>query len=148
GFPAGTGRLQVRAPEVGMKVKVEIADTPHKQSKGLMFRDQLPEDSGMLFVFDRRQPLSFWGRNTFLPLDIAFITAEGEIAGLGRIRKLSENPVRCPTPCLMALEVNEGFFRKHGISVGDQILLEQQDGEWVVGFSKNAGDGGQTREQE
>ncbi len=122
-----------------MKVTVEIADTPQKLARGLMFRDKLPDDHGMLFIFDHNQPMGFWGRNTFIPLDIAFITAEGQIAGTGHIRKHSENPVRCLVPCLMALEVNEGFFKRHGISVGDQIVVEKKDDNWVVAFEKGDG---------
>jgi uncharacterized membrane protein (UPF0127 family) len=118
-------------------IKVEVATTPEKLARGLMYRDKLPEDAGMLFVFDRAQPLSFWGRNTFIPLDIAFIDKAGKVAEISRIKRLSEVPVRCTKPCLMALEVNEGHLAKHGVGVGDLVVLDQQEGNWVVSFQKD-----------
>jgi uncharacterized membrane protein (UPF0127 family) len=119
-------------------IKVEVATTFAKLSRGLMYRDHLPQDSGMLFVFDRVQPLSFWGRNTFIPLDIAFIDREGKVVEIGRIRKLSEIPVRSSKPCLMALEVNEGVLKAHGVSSGDLLVMDKKDGSWVVTFDQSA----------
>lgn len=120
-------------------LKVEVATTPEKLSRGLMYRDSLPADAGMLFVFDRSQQLSFWGRNTFLPLDIAFITKEGRVESISKIRKLSEIPVRSKNACLYALEANEGYFASKDISPGDHMLLDQHGDQWIVKFEKGDG---------
>jgi len=110
---------------------VEIADTPHKQAKGLMFRDKLERDSGMLFKFDRPSPLNFWNMNTFIPLDIAFISPEGRITKISRIPPI-KHPMRQTTvssdgDCQMAIEANEGYFENNGIIEGMKIKLSKSN---------------------
>ena len=117
-------------------IKVELATTPEKLARGLMYRDSLPDHEGMLFVFDRAQQLSFWGRNTFIPLDIAFITREGKVESIGKIKKLSEYPTRSKNACLYALEVPEGYLSKNDIAVGDHMLLDHDKDQWLVKFEK------------
>jgi hypothetical protein len=102
-------------------LQVEIALTPESQSQGLMFRDSLPWDQGMLFVYDRPQHLTFWMKNTTIPLDIAFISAEGRIEEILTMTPLTEKIYRSSRPALYALEVNRGWFRKKGVKVGDRI---------------------------
>ena len=70
------------------KLYVKIADTPSKQAHGLMFVKKMENDHGMLFEFDRPQRLSFWGQNTFIPLDIAFCDSDGVIRKISHIRQL------------------------------------------------------------
>jgi hypothetical protein len=86
-----------------------------------MFRDALPRDQGMLFVYDYPQHLTFWMKNTTVPLDIAFISAENRIEEILAMTPLSEKIYRSRKPALFALEVNRGWFRKNGVKVGDRI---------------------------
>lgn len=104
-----------------VKLNVEIASNERDREKGLMFRMSMPEDSGMLFVFEKDQRLSFWMKNTYLPLDIAFIDSKGIIKDIYQMRPLdisvfynSSSEVR------YALEVNQWWFARNGISVGDR----------------------------
>jgi uncharacterized membrane protein (UPF0127 family) len=104
-------------------IPVEIADTPAKQEAGLMGRTALAADAGMLFVFDRDQPLSFWMKDTLIPLSIAFINSEGLIVDIQDMQPLDETPHDSAAPAKYALEVNQGFFAANGIQVGDQAVL-------------------------
>ena len=112
------------------KIFVELAKTPYKQSQGLMFRKELQPDSGMLFVFDDPKPLSFWGMNTFIPLDIAFIDEHGIIKDLKRIKQHDLTSIKSSCPCKFALEVSDGWFKENGFAVGDfmESLLKDSDG--------------------
>ncbi len=104
-------------------VMVEIADTNAERQRGLMERDELAEDAGMLFVFDREEPRSFWMRNTRIPLSIAYIDAEGRIVDIKDMEPFDETPVPSAEPAQYALEVNQGFFAEQGIEVGDVAEL-------------------------
>lgn len=103
------------------KIFVEVAKTPDRLSKGLMFRENLDPDSGMLFVFEKSMPLSFWGMNTYMPLDIAFIDEEGVIRDLKRIKKMDLSSVKSNCPCKYALEIKDGWFNENGFGIGDYI---------------------------
>ncbi len=100
---------------------VEIAATPETQQLGLMFRDSLPENRGMLFVYPESQQLVFWMKNTVLPLDIAFVDEAGVIREIQSMEPLSEDLHRSLEPVRYALEVNRGWFRRHGVQVGDTL---------------------------
>ena len=116
------------------KIFVEIAKTPEQVSRGLMFRKSLDKDSGMLFVFDQPKPLSFWGMNTFMPLDIAFIDESGVIQDIKRIKEHDLTSVKSSCPCKYALEVEDGWFKSNGFSVGDycEPLLKKFDNAVVL----------------
>ncbi|MDN6180440.1 MAG: DUF192 domain-containing protein [Halomonas subglaciescola] len=111
------------------RLDVEVAKTPAQREQGLMARDALGADSGMLFVYDRRQSKrrAFWMYRTRIPLDIAFIDSEGRIVDLRTMEPcLSENSTRCPayapgSAYHAALEVNAGYFAERGISTGDCV---------------------------
>lgn len=100
---------------------VEIADTEESRSQGLMFRDELPEDHGMLFVFDRDQRMSFWMKNTSIPLSIAYISSDGVIREIHDLEPHNLDPVRSSRSARYALEVNRGAFERNGIETGDQV---------------------------
>ena len=104
-------------------IPVEIADTPAEQEYGLMGRTALAADAGMLFVFDQDQPLSFWMKDTLIPLSIAFINSEGTIVDMQDMQPLDETPHDSAAPAKYALEVNQGFFAANGIQVGEQAVL-------------------------
>ena len=104
------------------EVAVELAIDPHTQAKGLMYRDSLPENQGMLFVFERPKQMSFWMRNTHIPLDIGYFTADGilrEIYPLYPHDETSRRSIR--SNLLFALEVNQGWYEKHGVKPGDKF---------------------------
>jgi uncharacterized membrane protein (UPF0127 family) len=106
-----------------VEVPVEIADTEAERSIGLMGRTTLAEDAGMLFVFDQPQPLSFWMKDTLIPLSIAYIDTEGYIVDIQDMQPLDETPHPSAEPAQYALEVNQGFFEARGIQIGDWVAL-------------------------
>ena len=107
-------------------VQVELADTYAERQTGLSGRPTLAEDAGMLFVFDHEQPLSFWMKDTLIPLSIAYISAEGRIVDIQDMQPLDETPHPSAEPAQYALEVNQGFFAERGVAVGDTVELPGQ----------------------
>lgn len=104
------------------KYKVEIADTPEKQEKGLMGRKSLPEDQGMLFIYDEPQDLSYWMKDTLISLDIIFIDDDMEVVSVKQGQPMSEEPIT-EDDVQYALEVNSNS----GIEEGDQLVVEDSD---------------------
>lgn len=102
---------------------VEIANTPAQRQRGLMFRKSMPEDHGMLFIFPTDQLLSFWMKNTYIPLDIAYIAHDGTIEEIHHMTPHSLNPIQSLHYVRYALEVNAGAFEKMGIVVGDKVAF-------------------------
>lgn len=106
-------------------LKAKVADTPSSREHGLMFVDELESDRGMLFIFEKPQLLSFWGKNTFIPLDIAFVDASNRIKKIAKIEPHSVSPVKCEHKCLMAIEANVGYFSSNDIESGDSIRIDR-----------------------
>ena len=104
------------------KYKVEIADTPEKQEKGLMGHESLPEDQGMLFIYDEPQDLSYWMKNTLISLDIIFIDDDMEVVSVKQGQPMSEEPIT-EDDVQYVLEVNSNS----GIEEGDQLVIEDSD---------------------
>ena len=100
---------------------VEIADTADERARGLMNRRTLPEDRGMLFVFPRDQKVSFWMKNTTIPLTVAYIARDGRIVELHDLEPLSQVPVPSRRSVRYALELNRGAFERAGAGVGDRV---------------------------
>jgi uncharacterized protein len=101
---------------------VEIAETDEERAKGLMFRKELPEGTGMLFDFKRDQEISMWMRNTYIPLDMLFITADGRIRRIAENTvPLSERTIPSGGPVRGVLEVIGGTAKKLGIAPGDRV---------------------------
>jgi uncharacterized membrane protein (UPF0127 family) len=117
-----------------LPVEVEIADTDAERQTGLMGRNVLPENAGMLFVFEGEQTLSFWMRDTLIPLSIAYIDAEGRIVDIQDMQPLDDVPPHYVSaePAQYALEVNQGFFEERGVMVGDTVELPVQSEEGSV----------------
>lgn len=103
------------------RLTVELAATPEQRTQGLMFRESLADDTGMLFVFPFDQGLSFWMRNTTIPLSIAFIDSERRIINIADMQPLDEQSVPSERPARYALEVNQGWFGARGIRAGDLV---------------------------
>ncbi len=101
---------------------VELALTPQQQAQGLMFRQSMAADAGMLFVNDREAMRGFWMRNTFIPLDMLFVKADGTIAHIvERTIPQSLKTVSSRVPVLAVLELNAGTVRRLSIKVGDKV---------------------------
>ena len=100
---------------------MEIADTLETQEKGLMGRDSLDEDKGMLFVYDRDARKSFWMKNTKIPLSLAYIATDGTIREIYDMEPLSTKIVDSKYSVRYVLEVNQGAFERHGIKIGDKV---------------------------
>jgi uncharacterized membrane protein (UPF0127 family) len=113
-------RLSVR----GKTILVECARCPKEQARGLMYRRSLDEDEGMLFIYDSPRWLSFWMKNTRIPLSIAFLDSSGKIVQIERMRPY-DSITRHPSsqPAQYALEMNQGWFERHGVGVGDVIKI-------------------------
>lgn len=104
-----------------LQVKVEVADTPESRSRGLMFRENLPEGTGMLFVFPTETLNSFWMKNTPIPLDIIFIK-QGEIVSLIEDTTPYDETLLTPeSSYTMTLEVPGGYAARHGVRLGDRF---------------------------
>lgn len=103
---------------------VEIADTEDKRNLGLMFRNYLDSNSGMLFVFKDANKRTFWMKNTYIPLSIAYISDDGTINEIYDMKPLDISVVYpSRRPAKYALEMNKGWFDKHNIAVGCKVLL-------------------------
>lgn len=101
---------------------VEMAVTPEEQAKGLMFRRELPEGQGMLFDFRHEQPTSFWMKNTYVPLDMIFIRADGRILRIAESTEpLSTKIISSGGLAKGVLEVIAGTAQKYGIAPGDRV---------------------------
>lgn len=118
--------IQARGGEVA--VDVEVADSAREREVGLMNRDSLAADAGMIFLFEGAHRGAFWMKDTRIPLSIAFVGGNGQI-----LRILDMEPCRAD-PCPIydpgvayasALEVNQGAFRRWGVRVGDRLRLER-----------------------
>ncbi|MGE0825457.1 MAG: DUF192 domain-containing protein [Candidatus Binatia bacterium] len=107
-----------------VRVHVEIAATEEKRQMGLMYRRDLPELHGMLFLFPQERQLSFWMKNTPLPLDILYINAQRVIVNIAEnTTPFSEISIPSEKPSQFVLEVNGGFSQRHGIATGDRVEL-------------------------
>jgi uncharacterized protein len=121
-WPAGKQALEI-ASKSGVHVfSVEIADNDAERAKGLMYRKDLPEGQGMLFDFHREQEVSFWMQNTYIPLDMVFIRADGRILRIAEnTEPLSTRLIPSGGPVRAVLEVIGGTTRKLGIAPGDRV---------------------------
>jgi uncharacterized membrane protein (UPF0127 family) len=99
-------------------VLVEVASTPQERADGLMNREKLEPNTGMLFIFPDNRTRSFWMKSTRIPLSIAYISSENEIVRIADMRPFSTDRVPSLYPARYALEMNQSWFKKHDISKG------------------------------
>lgn len=105
-----------------VRFNVEIADDRQERAQGLMFREVLPKSSGMLFLYDRPQALSFWMRNTLIPLDLLFIDTTGVVRHIHHeAQPLDETPIPGSGREIAVLEINGGMAKALGIAVGAEV---------------------------
>ncbi len=102
--------------------QVEIADNEATREHGLMDRRYMAPDHGMLFEFDRDEPVAFWMKNTYIPLDMIFIAPSGVVTHIAaNAEPLSERVVPSGGPCIAVLELNGGMAASIGLKVGDKV---------------------------
>lgn len=111
----------------GNEVQVEVANTPDQRRLGLMYRDNLEENTGMLFVYPDEQQLRVWMKNTYIPLDIIFISKNGTVVDTATLEPCETE--QCPIFTAKGegkyfLEVNKGYLAEYNVSVGDKVNLK------------------------
>jgi uncharacterized membrane protein (UPF0127 family) len=122
--PGAGGVVRTTTLDVGgIAVSAEIADTPALREHGLMERDSLPENHGMLFVYPDERPLSFWMRNTPIDLDIAFMDRTGTILNIATMQANDDSSHVSEGPAMYALEMESGWFEVNGIEAGTRVKL-------------------------
>jgi len=102
-------------------IQAEVASTMGTRSQGLMLRKSMTQGAGMLFLFDEPAGHCMWMKNTLIPLSVAFIDERGEIANIADMQPLDESTHCAARPVRYALEMNQGWFKKRGISAGTVI---------------------------
>ncbi|HVN34379.1 MAG TPA: DUF192 domain-containing protein [Casimicrobiaceae bacterium] len=103
------------------KLTAEVAKTPEQQMTGLMYRFSLKPDHGMVFVFDRSEQRAFWMKNTYIPLSIAFVAADGRIVNIEDMAPRDEASHFSAGPAMYAIEMRKGWFAERGIRAGDRV---------------------------
>lgn len=118
----GPQRLPKTQLSAGMHlIQAEVAQTEEQRAIGLMHRREMPQNAGMLFVFERAGVQCFWMKNTLIPLAIAFIADDGSIVNVAEMQALSEASHCSAKPVRFALEMNQGWFAKRGLKAGDKL---------------------------
>ena len=106
----------------GSELQLQLALKPAEQQKGLMYRESLDNDHGMLFLFDRPDKRGFWMRNTRIPLDIGYFDSSGQLLEIHKLFPYDETAVNSRSrEVLIAIETNQGWYAANGIQVGDHI---------------------------
>ncbi len=119
---AGTATIEIVTSSGVHAFSVEMATNDAERSRGLMYRKSLPEGHGMLFDFGTEQPVSFWMHNTYIPLDMIFIRADGRILRVAEnATPMSDNLIPSGGPVRGVLEVIAGTARKLHIAAGDRV---------------------------
>ena len=120
--PADLQQIEIATKSGNRSFMVELARNDEQRARGLMFRKELPDGRGMLFDFQEEQDVSFWMKNTYIPLDMIFIRADGTIRRIAaNTEPLSERGVPAGGPVRYVLEVIGGTARKLGIEPGDKV---------------------------
>ena len=118
--------LRIVEVKVGSKtLTLEVADTPDARHTGLMRRDSMPRDHGMLFVFPTEETLPFYMKNTRIALDIIFMDAAGRVVSIHTMKPYDLNTTPSAGPAKYAIEVNAGVAKETGVKPGDTIALPE-----------------------
>ncbi len=103
--------------------KLEVADTEVKAKRGLMYRESMPPDHGMLFIFDDNAPRAFWMENTLIPLDIIYLQGSGRVVSVKSMKPRDRTPVPSDAPAMYAIELNQGAADRAGVRAGDVLII-------------------------
>jgi len=125
-FPAAAQEPQTDLPRVTLSagmylIDAQVARTPDQREIGLMFREQMPQQEGMLFVFEQPSEQCFWMRNTLLPLTAAFIADDGTVVNLADMKPKTLDSHCSARPVRFVLEMNQGWFARKGIKPGFKL---------------------------
>lgn len=104
------------------QLRLEWADVYQEREKGLMRRSHLPENSGMMFVFEEPKTYCFWMKNTLIPLSVGFIDAQGRLVQIAHMQPKSLQHHCAKQPVLYALEVNQGWFERNNVKLQTKVL--------------------------
>ena len=116
------GKLTLRTATGNHPFHVEVVDTPETRAKGLMFVQDLAEDAGMLFDFKEERPVSFWMQNTYIPLDMVFVGADGVVKTVhANARPMDTTSIPSGAPVQFVLEIPGGVAAKIGLQPGDTM---------------------------
>lgn len=118
GYPYAEVDIETRP-----RLQLEVAATPQERTRGLMFREWLPWEQGMLFVFEQQGQGGFWMRNTLLPLSIAWLDLDGTIVDIQDMQPQTDDVHVPAAPYWYALETNQGWYQANGVGVGQRVLL-------------------------
>ena len=126
-----TNETNTGLPTVSMKIgekpfKIEVANTQEQRMTGLMRRDSMPSDHGMIFVFRMERDWSFYMKNTRIPLDLLFVDSGGTIRSIQKLKPYDLTSVTSPVPVKYAIELNEGAAAKVGAKVGDRLIIPKE----------------------
>ena len=117
--------VDLRGPWGQARFSVEVVDTPETRAQGLMHRKSLPARSGMLFIYEEPQSVTFWMKNTLIPLDMIFVEADGVVSHIHKNALPGDlTPIPGGDQVLVVLEVNAGIVETYGISVGTEMRHE------------------------
>ena len=117
--------LVIKTPTEEKHLIVELAKTPEQREQGFMNRKKIPEGTGMLFIFEKDQVLSFWMKNTHVSLSIAYIDKSGVIVDILDMTPLSLKSVTSSQSVRYALEVPKNWFTNNNIKVGDTVVITE-----------------------
>jgi uncharacterized membrane protein (UPF0127 family) len=131
-FPAraqvpNKGEAQSGLPRVTLQagmyqIDAQVASTDNQREIGLMFRSQMPQHEGMLFVFEQAGPQCFWMKNTLIPLSAAFVDADGTIANIEEMKAQTTDSHCSKRAVPFVLEMNQGWFAKRGLKAGSKLM--------------------------
>ena len=113
----------VQVELAGRRFTLEVADDLDEMQRGLMYRQSMPRDRGMIFVYDREQILTFYMKNTYIPLDIIFLDSKGKVVSIKQMKPLDLTSTSSDRPARFAIELNEGVARELGLKSGDVVVL-------------------------
>lgn len=120
-LPTDPEPLIVETATGAKKFTIEIADDPSERERGLMFRTEMADDHGMLFVFEDQREVGFWMENTPMPLDILFIAQDGSIKAIKKGEPFSQALISPGQPVRFVLELKDGIADANGIAAGDKM---------------------------
>ena len=103
------------------RIEAQVAAAPQERQIGLMFRREMPQHEGMLFVFEQPATQCFWMKNTLLPLTAAFVADDGSVVNLADMKPMSEDSHCSAKPVRYVLEMNQGWFARRGIKAGAKL---------------------------
>jgi len=121
GTDATSGLALVRVSLAGQEFELEVANAPATRQRGLMQRPAMPAHRGMIFVFPQEEVLSFYMKDTLIPLDIVFINSAQRVVAIKQMKPLDQTTVHSSAPARWAIELNQGTAQRIGLGVGDSV---------------------------